>query len=285
MRLPDFLIIGAAKSGTSYLNEILKLHPEIFMPVIKEVHFFNNESEYFQGDQRYAKWFEYAKQDQIVGESTPVYFSNPKIPERIRSSLGPNLKLIVLLRDPVERAISHYKMSFQKGYHKTYDFLNDFHNSVDLVGGYANVGFYARSLSRYLDFFELENFLLIDFEDLSTRTSVVLNEVQDFLGLSHTDLHNEDYYRNKTHYPKIRKLNKVLNSKNIFINSVRKILSPGVKEKIRKSVLELNSSTSKKFQTIAIERKKELYNKYYKEDYNQLRELTGRNFNWNEKYD
>ena len=113
MRLPDFLCIGTQKGGTTYLYELLRCHPEIFLASPKEQHFF---SLYWQkGTNWYANQFLAVSDNQICGEVTPYYLYHPEAPRRI-FSVVPEVKLIVLLRDPVERALSQYFHSRRLGF-------------------------------------------------------------------------------------------------------------------------------------------------------------------------
>ena len=102
MRLPDFLGIGTQKGGTTYLHALLQHHPQIFLATPKEQHFFSLHWQ--RGEQWYADQFAQAESHQCCGEVTPYYLFHPEVPQRIKSQL-PAAKLIVLLRDPVERAL------------------------------------------------------------------------------------------------------------------------------------------------------------------------------------
>jgi len=120
IRLPNFLVIGVEKGGTTWLHAQLKKHPEIFLPQSKEIHFFNKynsnliKHDYFQlGINWYADFFKQYKGQKVIGEVTPMYICDPEAPLRIQQTL-PNVKLIAILRDPVRRAYSHYWMAKQK---------------------------------------------------------------------------------------------------------------------------------------------------------------------------
>ena len=112
MTLPDFLGVGTQKGGTTYLYELLKRHPQVFLAEPKEQHFFSLHWQ--RGADWYRRQFASAAESQICGEITPYYLFHPEAPARIQSLL-PNVKLIVLLRDPVERALSQYFHSRRLG--------------------------------------------------------------------------------------------------------------------------------------------------------------------------
>jgi len=103
LRLPNFLVLGAQKGGTSSLRKILLSHPGIFLPQRKEIHFFSKH--WHLPSSWYSDHFAAAPAEQCCGESTPYYLFHPQAAKRI-SKLLPEAKLIVLLRDPVERALS-----------------------------------------------------------------------------------------------------------------------------------------------------------------------------------
>lgn len=171
--LPNFLGIGAQKSGTTWLHKMLKQHPEIFLPSKKELMFFDNESNFNKiGIEGYEKYFQGSNNYSAVGEITPGYLwssgsclnqykINPfreKIPERIRFFLGNNVKLIVILRNPVDRAISAYFHHLNKGRIK----IND--NILKETLGIIHMGFYNEHLNHWSNYFNLENFLILTYE-------------------------------------------------------------------------------------------------------------------------
>ena len=112
VRLPDFLGIGTQKGGTTYLHGLLQQHPQVFLAHPKELHYFSLHHQ--RGLDWYGRHFEAAAPDQRCGEVTPYYLFHPLAAERIAAAL-PDVKLIVLLRDPVERALSQYFHSKRLG--------------------------------------------------------------------------------------------------------------------------------------------------------------------------
>ena len=117
MRLPkvNFMIVGVQKSGTTALSEFCSEHPEICMAKPKEPHLFDAEEFDEAGlDDNYSKFFDHFKGEAILGEATPIYMFLPEIAKRLHT-YNPDLKLLVILRDPVDRAISQYSMSQSRG--------------------------------------------------------------------------------------------------------------------------------------------------------------------------
>ena len=112
-RLPDFLGLGVQKGGTTTLHRLLERHLSVFLPPVKEVHYFSLH--FAEGDAWYRHQFAPAAQEQRCGEITPYYLFHPEVPKRVHALL-PKARLIVLLRDPVERALSQYFHSRRLGF-------------------------------------------------------------------------------------------------------------------------------------------------------------------------
>ena len=112
-RLPDFLGLGVQKGGTTSLHCLLEQHPQVFLPSVKEVHYFSLN--FASGEAWYRSQFASAEPEQRCGEITPYYLFHPQAAARVREAL-PQAKLIVLLRDPVERTLSQYFHSRRHGF-------------------------------------------------------------------------------------------------------------------------------------------------------------------------
>lgn len=154
--LPNFLIIGAEKSATTWLYARLKEHPEVFLPDTKEAHFFNRYTSNLevrnaferQGLDWYKRLFRGHTGETAVGEATPLYLCDPDAPVRIRETL-PDVRLVCSLRHPVDRAYSHYWMARRKG-HTNRSF-------EEVVARreprFIQRGLYGQQLARYYDLF------------------------------------------------------------------------------------------------------------------------------------
>ena len=118
MLLPNFFILGSAKCGTTALYEVLKHHPEIYFPLVKEPQFFCNDDLYAKGLNFYSKtYFCKSHGYKAVGEATPHYMYYKKVAERIAKDIpGENQRFILILRDPVKRAYSLYWNMVKEGY-------------------------------------------------------------------------------------------------------------------------------------------------------------------------
>ncbi|MGZ8918140.1 MAG: sulfotransferase family protein [Methylobacter sp.] len=106
---PNFMIIGAQKAGTTALYEYLSRHPQIQPTKVKELHYFNCEARYKNGIEFYRSFFQLDTESKLLFDASPGYLNNANAPKRIYAH-NPNVKIIILLRDPVERAYSAWNM-------------------------------------------------------------------------------------------------------------------------------------------------------------------------------
>lgn len=179
-RLPDFLVLGTPKSATTWLYQCLKDHPSIFLPE-KELEFFGGYRFYY-GINWYRKQFLDCRPDQVAGDVSIGYFQSPEAPKRIFDLLDhDHLKLIVLLREPIDRALSFYEMRVLKG-----NLLSSFEESIR-VPYYRNLyiesGHYDQFYQNYLGFFPKEQILILLHEEIKANSHKVLNEVFNFIGV------------------------------------------------------------------------------------------------------
>jgi Sulfotransferase domain len=172
-RLPNFLHIGPGKSGSSWLHETLALHPEVCLSEAKDLYFFSRY--YDRGLDWYRKQFRSARPEhRVVGEVSPDYLTCPEAPRRIRSCLGPDVRLMVTLRDPAERAFSAYLHRRKHGL--TVSFREDLETS-DLI----EEGRYGTQLQRYLDCFDRHALHVAVFDDLRADPQAFLDGVTTWL--------------------------------------------------------------------------------------------------------
>ena len=200
------MIVGAQKCGTSAMAHFLSQHHEIGMASPKEVHLFDAphySSDWTpeQIDKRYASRHAHCAGARILGEATPSYMFVPEIGRDLKR-YNPNLKLIVLLRDPVERAISHYYMERTRGRERRplwWALLREpfrlrrcrngrVRGSVTQRCSYRTRGLYSRQLRNLFRYFDQDQVLVVGSRELSERHDEVLARVFAFLGVSE-DVH------------------------------------------------------------------------------------------------
>lgn len=174
----DFLIIGAAKSATTWLQKNLQADPGVYMPD-PELHYFSRH--YERGDDWYLSQFDCADDSRIIGEKSNSYLDEPAAPQRIRNAL-PGVKLVAQLRNPVERAYSDYCMLYRRGEvgRNIEDHLDPRRAADERF--IAN-GRYREQITRFLDLFPRERFLFLLFEDVAARPRRQLSLIRGFLGL------------------------------------------------------------------------------------------------------
>ncbi len=206
--LPDFLILGAQKAGTTALYAYLRWHPEITGPSFKEVSFFDRH--HAHGERWYRAHMP-ARRRSLVGEASPSYLFHPLAPERVASML-PDVRLIALLRNPVDRAFSHYQHEVALG-REPLSFEDAIDREEERMRGevermlrepsyfshawwnhtYVARGRYAEQLERWFARFPRERLLVLFTEELAGDTAGTYRRVLDFLGAGAHDL--ESYPR------------------------------------------------------------------------------------------
>lgn len=210
--LPDYLIVGAARAGSTSLYEYLVRHPAVLPALVKEVHYFTGG--YHHGVSWYRAHFPLAARRRLTalrhgaaltGEATPYYLFHPAAPMRIKA-LIPNVKLLAVLRDPVQRALSHYQHERRLGVESL-----SFEAAIDAEGdrigsgevsdlgrldddpdyafrhqnfAYLARGRYAEQLERFLEYFPPSQLMVIRSEDLFAQPTVVYRQATDFLDLA-----------------------------------------------------------------------------------------------------
>ena len=175
MVLPNFIHIGPAKAGSSWLHDVMSRHPDIYMAKAKELYFFDRY--YERGLAWYETQFRGAGPEHaIVGEVCPLYLPSPETPERMHACLGGDIKLMVTLRDPVERAFSHYLYMLKRGIAPS-SFRNALKRRPELIRS----GMYATHLRRYLHYFDRDTIYLAFFDDLRRDPQDFLDQLLSWL--------------------------------------------------------------------------------------------------------
>jgi hypothetical protein len=177
--LPNLIVIGAMKSGTTSLHHYLSLHPEIYMSEDKEPRFFTDDAKWNRG----VAWYEtlFPEPAPIRGESTPDYTKIPAIrgaPQRIHSVI-PDVRLIYLVRDPIERIISHYVDSYSFG--RVNGTLDE--ELADFDCHLVNCSRYYLQLEQYLEYFNPDRILILISEELRNDRRRTLQTAFRFLGV------------------------------------------------------------------------------------------------------
>ena len=193
----DFFIVGAPKSGTTSLYHYLSGHPQIEMSSQKEPDYFSDKAIHEQGIYyvknrintlaKYESLFA-QKESVVYGEGSVSYLFYDNVAEDIKN-YNPNAKIIIMLRNPIERAFSHYLMDYRLGL-----ISDSFENIIAkkskhkkshlFYQQYIEVSKYATQIQRYLDFFEKDSILFIDYDDFKKNVSETVDKVYNFLNIS-----------------------------------------------------------------------------------------------------
>lgn len=188
MPLPNFLIVGAVKCGTSTLRDYLKQHEEIYIAP-SALQFFNKEQNFQRGMKWYERQFRARSHHRAIGEKTPTYCFDKQAPERISQNL-PAVKLIWILRDPVKRAYSNYWHKMRRG-GECIEFeavveecLKQERAGEPVRSNILERGRYAEQVKRYLEFFPREDMMFLSFEEFFSKPTRILPKVFEFLGVS-----------------------------------------------------------------------------------------------------
>lgn len=266
MPLPNFLIIGAAKAGTSSLYYYLKQHPQVFMSAIKEPKFFALEGEpldYKGPDQGinknsvnniddYQKLFEGATNELAIGEASPMYLTSHKAPENIKRYI-PNVKLIAILRNPVDRAFSSYTHLIREDL-ETLPFEAAIEAEPKRIADkwshlfyYTQNGYYASQIKSYLDMYDHENIKVYLYEDLVKDTPKLVDELYEFLQIDRgfsPDLSK----RNVSGVPKSRLVHNMFRKDNILKDSLKLFLPKEMRRQVAEKVLRKNLGAKPKLE-------------------------------------
>ena len=177
---PNFLFIGPDKSGSTWLYEIFKEHPQIFVPDIKDIYFFDRY--YYKGWEWYASFFKGSENYKAIGELSHDYMFSIEAMLRIRNDL-PGAKLFVILRNPFEKVVSHYLFLVRSGItNKPFEIAIKTHKEL------IEKCLYAKYLSQYINIFPKEQFKIFFYDDLKKDPRNFAKDIFDYLNVDFIEL-------------------------------------------------------------------------------------------------
>ncbi len=283
---PNFFIVGLDKAGTTSLYEYLKKNPSVYMSPIKEPWYFapivgsrKNSPPRTEDEKNYLKLFEKVKDEIAIGEASAVYWRDPKTAYLIHDKI-PSAKIIISLRDPVERFFSGYLMNYRKNLVKTSfrKYVEKWHDSLEnhLDNNEAKSHLYFENIQRYFKIFDKKQIKIIIFEEWIENVKETVEDILKFLQVpdlvyefevkafntSDEEIAYDTVLQNLLKNKYTRKLKHLMpNSSKNFIT--RKFFTKKIKSK----------------QTMEKEEREKLI-RYYKDDVNKLENLLGRKFPW-----
>lgn len=264
--MPDFLVIGAPKAGTTSLYHYLCQHPQIFMSPNKEPHFFAFEGHQpnFQGpgDERawlnvnsvvklgaYQELFGGAKAGQVCGEASTMYLYLKESCDRIHHYL-PNVKLIAILRHPVDRAYSHYVHMRRDGREWATDFEQALSQETERIQKnwspalhYKQVGLYFEQLQQYLQKFDSEQIKIYLYDDLVNAPEKVYRDIFEFIGVeTGIQLDTSARYNTTSSIRKNKLLHNFLMNPNGMKSALRKVIPANIRKPLSAKVYRRNAT-------------------------------------------
>jgi hypothetical protein len=265
----DFICVGVQKAGTTTLHDILRQHHQLCLPQKKETHFFSDEDIYNKGTSHYLKYFDNSKLYKFYGEVDPEYSYFLESAERIFNTFG-RIKIIFILRNPIDRAYSHYLMtkrrglenlSFEEAMEKERARIS---NKADKMHySYRSRGFYLEQLLTYEQYFGRDNIKILLFEDFIEKTKESIIDVANFIGLGDFE-YNIERLSNPASEPRFKKIQEFIYKDNKIKKSLGSLIpSKDTKRQLAEYLESLNLKPSNK-KKIPITTREKLYLTYYK---------------------
>lgn len=288
--LPNFLILGAAKAGTTSLHHYLGQHPDVFVSAMKEPKYFalKDEPLNFQGPSQfinqssvttfdaYCDLFRGVTHEVAIGEASPLYLYSEKAPGRIKETL-PQAKLIVILRNPVDRAFSSYAHLLREGF-ETLAFEQSLLEESERIRDrwaplwyFKSKGFYGEQIKRYTDLFPKEQLKIYLFEDLCENPMGVVQDIFSYIGVD-PSFEPDLTMKNVSGIPKNVALQRLLTRENPLKTIGKNLLPKQFRKKLSAQVQRSNLAAKPKLKP---ETRAELLD-LYREDIQRLQDLIDR---------
>jgi len=280
MQSLDFVGVGAEKAGTSWLSAVFDQHPEIFVPQRKELHYFNKHftedptlenPNYSNSWEWYVKFFTDARPEQVKGEFCPPYLWDPQAPHHLKASC-PRAKIIIILRNPVERSFSQCMHQKQRG---VIPYSMSFEQALEQFPRLVERSLYYEHVAKYYELFPAHQIFLTFFEDMMSAKEQTVQEVERFLGVSEFLPQNLHEKSNATGTPKYPALNRALTRTRLFLlkYNMKPLLSVSRATGLSRRIEHLrnNSKTSEvKPETVSSLQKARITAQYFREDIRTL---------------
>lgn len=263
MTVPNFLIIGAAKAGTSSMYEYLGQHPEIYTSLIKGPCYFAYEDDQRvvvngPGDQEifdrfvvtnqqtYMQFFNGVTHEHAIGEASVLYMYEPLAAARIQQ-FNPEIKLIACLRDPVSRAFSSFLHLRRDAREPVANFCDALNLEDERVAArwehqwhYTRLGFYYEQLARYFERFARDQIRIYLYDDFRANPLHIIQDIYNFLDVDSTFVPDLSIRMNVSGQPRIRALHDLLTKPNVVASMLRSNLPPLFRRKLASQALQWN---------------------------------------------
>jgi hypothetical protein len=237
MNLPNLLIIGSMKSGTTTLYDDLRQHPAIFFPIDKEPEFFcTDEALGEEALAKYAAMYKSASQATIRAEASTAYTKRPTyegVAQRAKSRLGDDFKAIYLVREPVKRAVSHYHHESIAG-----NITAPIDEALVTIPELVSYSKYAYQVEPWLDAIGKDRVMLVQFEDYIANRQAVVDRICRWLGIDAYTIPEPNSQRNSTvKKPVLKGPFKTLAHSRLYRQGFRRFLPIGMKRWLQRTIL------------------------------------------------
>jgi hypothetical protein len=291
MRLPNFIVIGAPKSGTTSLFKYLDQHPEIYLPIRKELHYFSYENlkknsngpgdrEILQRlcatSQEYENNYISVKDENAIGEISPSYLYYSHVSEKILSKLG-RIKIIVILRNPIEKAYSQYihLLSERRESLPFYDALMAERNRQK--SGWFDFWLYAEStlysdrIKRYITVFGKDKVKILLFDNLVSTPEEFMRDLFNFLAVDDSFCCDISRGFNKSRIPRVKIMSDLMKKPNSLKSMIKTVVPEKIRSPLRETLMNLNAIKKPAMDS----KSREYLRKYFGADVKNLQELLG----------
>jgi Sulfotransferase family len=296
MNMPNFLVIGAPRAGTTALHYYLAQHPQIYMSAQKEPNYFAFDNgkldlNFPEGEagarnlilhstptrEAYEALFRGATSEIAIGDISPYYLSSPGAAQRIQQQL-PSVKLIAILRDPVDRAYSHFTQLARSRQQNPADFPQILTaEEADQVWGFARFylhqGLYFAHLSRYWQHFPPEQIKIYRYEEFEAQPLVILQDLFQFLGVDSSYVPNTQLKYNTSGVAKNRALDVLLSRRNPLKPLLKKVLPVPLLQQLSGLQNRLQNKNLAEAPTLPADLRRSLIQRYFQQDILNLQSL------------
>ena len=246
---PNFFIVGTPKSGTTSLFHYLQEHPEVFLPELKEPHFFScpevkntyYKTKIVDSKQEYLDLYQERESYKAVGDLSSSYLFNKETPKRIHQ-FNPYAKIIIVLRNPVDRALSHYLMDVNLGYINVplLEVINNKDTFKQHYQEYIELGFYEQQIRAYTKQFPDSQIKVVLSDTLYANTAETLKDIYSFINVSTTFITDFETVHNSYTVPRFKALKSLVQS-----DGLKKMIPSGLKSGLKSLIYKTNAEKPK----------------------------------------
>jgi Sulfotransferase family len=296
VRLPNFVVVGAAKCGTTSLFHYLKQHPDVFLPLRKELHYFSYDhlgrdaggpgGSYILDfacatKEEYESYYLKVGSQAAVGEVSPSYFHYSEVSERLKAELA-EPRIVIILRDPIKRAHSQY-MHLVRDNRETLSFFDALMAEPDRIRAgwnvlwhYADSSLYSQRIKKYLDVFGSDRVKVLLFEEFLRNPEQELDGLFHFLNIARRQTIDTTRIYNRSGQPRSRALADFLARPNLLTTAARRWLPEELRDRIKNALLDLNTGRKK----VIDDRSRAYLKDYFASDVRDVERILGRNLRW-----